>query len=72
VPDRRKHRLDWVGGAQVIPVLGREIEERQQRLAVLGQAGDGFVVLGAVLLGEGVHGGLRGGPGLGLPDVAQV
>jgi hypothetical protein len=59
--------LDRVGGAQVIPMLGREVEEGQQRLAVLGQAGDGPGVLGPVLFGEGVHGGLRSGPRLGLP-----
>ena len=29
----------------MIPMLGGEVDERQQRLAVLDQAGDGFVVL---------------------------
>jgi hypothetical protein len=34
VADRCEHGLDRVGGAQVIPMLGREVEEGQQRLAV--------------------------------------
>jgi hypothetical protein len=36
----------------MIPVLGREVEERQQRIAILGQAGDGVAVFGAVALGN--------------------
>ncbi len=38
VSDGGKHALDRVGCAQVIPVLGQEVVERQQRVAVLGQA----------------------------------
>src|SRR3954468_10620100 len=34
------------------PVLGREVVESQQRLAVLGQAGDRLVVFGSILLGK--------------------
>jgi hypothetical protein len=36
----------------MLPVLGREVIEGEQRLAVLDQAGGGPVVLGAVGLDE--------------------
>src|SRR5512132_4102173 len=39
VPHRGEHALDRVGRAQVIPVLGREVVEGQQRVSVLDQAG---------------------------------
>src|SRR5215212_3072400 len=42
-----------VDRAQVVPVLGREVVKRQQRLAVLGQVRGGLRVFGPVLLGEG-------------------
>jgi hypothetical protein len=38
VLDRGEGRLDGIGRAQVFPVLGREVEMRQQRLAVGAQA----------------------------------
>lgn len=38
----------------MIPVLGREVVEGQQRVAILGQAFDRAAVLGAVFLGEGI------------------
>jgi hypothetical protein len=53
----RRHALDRVGRAQVIPVIGREVVERQQGLSVFREAGDGFLVFGPVFLGEGVNGG---------------
>ena len=46
VPDRGEHALDRVGRPQVIPVLGREVVERQQRVLVLDQTGDRLLVLG--------------------------
>ncbi len=45
----RKGAFDGIGGANVLPVLGREVVEGEQHVAVLGQAGHRFVVLGAVL-----------------------
>ena len=68
-----EHALDRVRCAQVVPVLGGKIEEGEQGLAILGQAGDRLVVLGAVFVGEPVDRGLgregvlgrrrsRGGP----------
>ena len=53
-------------------MIGREVVEGEQRLAVLGQAGHCLLVLGAVFLGEGIHRGLRRGAGFGLPDLAQL
>ena len=44
--------LNRVGRAQVVPVLGREVEERQQGLGVLGQAGGGGCVFGPVFFRE--------------------
>src|SRR4051812_50160248 len=38
----------------MVPVLGGEIEEGEQRFPILGQAGDRLVVLGAVFVGEHV------------------
>src|ERR1700737_465566 len=40
----------------MVPVLGRENEEGEQRFPVLRQAGDRLVVLGAVLVGEHING----------------
>src|SRR6266851_6392001 len=53
---RRKYALDRVRRAQMVPVLGREVEEGEQSFPVLRQAGDRLVVLGAVLVGEHIHG----------------
>jgi hypothetical protein len=36
-------------------MLGGKIKERQQRVAVLEQAIDGFLVFGRIFLGEGRH-----------------
>ena len=41
MPDGGEHALNRVGRAQVVPVLGGVVKERQQRLGVPGQAGDG-------------------------------
>jgi hypothetical protein len=36
----------------MVPVLGGEVEEGEQRFPILRQAGDRLVVLGAVFVGE--------------------
>src|SRR5206468_11747993 len=63
--------LDRVAGAQMDPVLGRVVVERQQLLQVVGDLGDRRGELRAVGGGEG----LRGGAGvvgvLGVPDFGQ-
>ena len=72
VPDGGEHALDGIGRAQVVPVLGREVVERQQRVAVLDEAGDRLVILGAILVGERGHRGLGRGAIGRRPDLAQV
>ena len=61
-----------IGRAQVLPVLSRKVVEGEQPRAVLGQAGRGLVVLGAVGLQEEVERLLGPILGLGQPDVLQV
>ena len=80
MPDRGEHALDRVGRPQVgapsaapgISVLGREVVEGQQRVLVLGQAGDRLFVLGAILLGERRDGCLRRRPVRRVSNLAQV
>ena len=38
----------------MVPVLGREVEEGEQRFPILRQAGDRLLVLGGVFIGEHV------------------
>ena len=61
----RKGAFDGIGGANVLPVLGREVVEGEQHVAILGQAGHRFVVLGAIGLEEEVEGLLGHRAGLG-------
>ena len=68
----RKGAFDGIGGANVLPVLGREVVDGEQHVAVLGQAGHRFVVLGARGLEEEVEGLLGHRAGLGHPDVLSV
>ena len=69
MPDGGEHALDRVGRPQVVPVLGREVVERQQRVPVLGQAGDRLLVLGPILLGERRDGCLRRRPVRRVPNL---
>src|SRR5207302_9186029 len=57
--------------SQVLPVLGREVVERQQRIAVLGQAIGSSLVFDLVGFDKGFQG--RNGIllGLGHPDLLQ-
>jgi hypothetical protein len=52
MPHRREHALDRIRCPQMIPVPGGEVEEGEQRIAILRQAGDRLLVLGAVFVGE--------------------
>ena len=52
-------------------MLGREIVEGEQRVAILDQAFDRLVVFDALGLDEGVEGGKRILLGLGHPDFLQ-
>ena len=56
----------------MIPVFGREVEEGEQSLPVLCQAGDRLVVLGAVFVGEHVDGSLSGRAGRRSINLAKV
>ena len=46
--DGGEHALDRIGRAQMVPVLGGEVVEDQQRVTILGEAGDRFLVLGPI------------------------
>ncbi len=72
VPHRCEHTFDGVRGSQVIPVLGREVVEGQQGVAILGEAFDCPGVLRPVFLSEDVDRSLRSRPGLRAVDFAQV
>src|SRR5674476_661780 len=52
--NRREYTFDGVRRPQVIPMLGREVEEGQQRFAVLRQAVDRLVMFRLVFLGEDI------------------
>ena len=48
VTNRREGRLDRICGAQMYPVLGGEVVERQEFVEIVGDFGDRFAELGAV------------------------
>ena len=52
-------RFDRVGGAQMRPMLGREVVEGEQRVMVLGQLLGGLGILRAVVLHEVIEGPVR-------------
>ena len=53
-------------------MLGRKVVEGEQRVAVLGQAGDRLLVFGPIFLGEYGDSRLRRGTVRCCPDLAQV
>ena len=55
VAHRREHAFDDVARAQMLPVLGREVVESEQRIAILDQAFDRLVVFNAPGFDEGVE-----------------
>ena len=72
MPNRRKGAFNRIRCPQMRPMLGREIEERQQCVAVPEKAIDGLVVLWRVFLGEGRHRGVGDSAVFGEPDFAQI
>src|SRR4051794_20162802 len=56
----------------MVPVLGWEVEEGEQRFAILRQASDRLVVLGAVFVGKHVDGGLGRRAGRRAVNLAKV
>ena len=71
VAHRRERAFDDVGRAQMLPVLGREVVEGEQRVAILDQALDRLVVFDAPGFDEGIERGERILLGLGHPDLLQ-
>lgn len=52
-PHGREARLDGVARAQMLPVLGREVEEGEQGFAVLDEAVDRLLIFGREFRDEG-------------------
>ena len=63
--------FDDVGRSQMLPVLGGEVVEGEQRLTILDQAFDGLVVFDAPGFDEGVERSERIFLGLGHPDFLE-
>ena len=71
VADGGEGRFDDPGSSKVGPVRGGEVVEREQLVAVTGQAGGGLGVLVIVVLQPLVEGPLGVRPRLGHPDLVQ-
>ena len=71
MPNRRERALDRVSRSQVLPVLGREVIEGKQRMAVFAEAGDSLLVLDAIAFDEAIECSLGVGSGLRHPDILQ-
>ena len=71
-PDRREGGFNRIGRPQVAPVLGWEVVERQQHVAVSFQAVTGRSVLRTVLFQERIKCLVRIRLRFGLPDFVQV
>lgn len=67
-----KGRFDPVAGADVDPVFGREVVERQHGGPVLGQAVHGLGVFGLIARQRAVKGVAGGVASLGHPHVMQI
>jgi hypothetical protein len=71
VADRSERAFDDVGRSQMLPVLGREIVEGEQRLAILDQAFHRLVLFDAPGFDEDVERCERILLGLGHPDFLE-
>jgi hypothetical protein len=67
----RERALDRVRGPQMFPVLCREVVERREDVAILGQAIDGLLAIRAVGVHEHVECDERVLLGLGHPDLLK-
>jgi len=72
VPDRGKGTFDRVRGADMFPVLGWEVMERQQIGAVFVEAFHCAVIFHAVSFNEEIEGSVGFGLGFCHPDVFQM
>lgn len=71
MPDGSEGRLDHVARTDVSPVLGREVEEREHGLAVLGETLHCLGIFRLVGAHELLENGKRAGPGFRHPDLLQ-
>ena len=55
-PNRRECALDRVGAADMLPVLGRDVVEGKQGIAILGETGAGLSVFRSILGKEAIEG----------------
>src|SRR5262245_41224087 len=63
--------FDGVRGPQMLPMLGREVVESQQRTTILAQTFSCFIVFHLVALDEGIERRLGVSLGLGHPNLLQ-
>ena len=70
--DGGEHALNRIGRAQVVPMFGRAVKERQQGLGVLGQAGDGRGVFDPLFFREDRYGSQGCSFRFGVMNVLQV
>ena len=63
---------NWVCGLDVLPVFCRKFIERQKRVAVLNQLGNGLLVFHAVGFDEEIEGCVGFGFRFRLPDIVQM
>src|SRR6202035_375554 len=71
VAHRRERAFDDVGRAQMLPVLGGEVVEGEQRVTIFDQALDRLVVFDAPGFDEGIERRKRIRLGLGRPNLLQ-
>ena len=72
MPNCGKSAFNGIRGSDVFPMLGREVAEGQQIVAILDQAFYDALVFHTVSFDEEVEGGFSNGLGLGHPDIFQV
>ena len=69
MPDCGERGLDWITGADALPMLGGEVEECHEFLTVFLQAKRRLGIFGLVGLDEQIKGLLGISLGLSLPDI---
>ncbi len=67
-----KHALDRMRRAQMVPVLGWEVVDGEQRVVLLEQVGDGLVAFGGIFLGENCNRRFRGVKSLPIVALAHI
>ena len=71
-PSECPRALDRVRGAQMAPVIGRKVKEREHFLFVFGQTGNGLLIFDAILPGEDGQRSFRIGARSGVLNVVQI